>query len=177
MSESDPSIIYFTDIRTQPIATGSPADTAMQDELSRFLGRDDLRHYQVSLGDDTIPDPDNPSRDSHEYVIFAWYSSYQERWNITVLAVQTANDDAVAAACIASRKETVMPRSMLWMAVTAVADLTNYQAPIVILAPESDDPMPNHVDIAADEDQLADLRNAIAVGLGIAPDRDLRNQT
>ena len=162
MSEPEP-----IQIKTNDLVAGTPEDTAIQAELRAFLNRDDLNHYLVSHAELPAPSQHNPSAAAREYVVFSWFSSYHERWNISALEIVEQSGETIAAACIASKHHTVLPQSLLWLAVTALADLTNGQARIGILAPNSAAAMPTQVDVTDDANLYRQLREAMAVGLGL----------
>lgn len=149
------------------LVTGTPEDTAIQAELREFLSRDDLNHYLVYHAEHQAPDRPNPPGATREYIVFSWYSSYHERWNISALELAEQSDQTIAAACIASKDHTVLPQNLLWLAVTALADLTHGQARIGILAPISEAAMPTQVDVTDEANLYHQLREAMAVGMGL----------
>ena len=154
-------------IKTNDLAAGTPEHAATQAELSAFLNRVDLNHYLVSHAEPPGPRQHNPSAATREYVVFSWYSSYHERWNISALEITEQTHETIAAACIASKDHTALPQTLLWLAVTALADLTHGQARIGILTPNSDATMPTQVDVADEGNLYYQLREAMAVGLGL----------
>lgn len=87
----------------------------MQSEIREFLSRDDLNHYRASYDPNLAPGRQNPSDSTSEYVVFRWYSSYQERWHISALELAEHTDQPIAAACIASQHNTVLGQGMLWL--------------------------------------------------------------
>ena len=161
MAEQQPAAIRIANIRTEHIAAGTPDDDAIQVEMHQFLAQDDLCHYFVAH--DEHPGADR--RNGPDYVVFAWYSSYHERWHIAAMEMDRQTDEAVAAACIASTEDTSLPRELLWLAIVAVADLTRHQSRIILLAPASEGVLPEHIDVASDSSQYERLRSALAVGL------------
>ena len=161
---SEPQPIKIT---TNDLVAGTPEDTAIQAELRAFLNRNDLNYYLVSHAEHPAPDRQNPSGGTREYVVFSWFSSYHERWNISAVEMAGQTDQTIAAACIASKYHTVLPQNLLWLAVTALADLTHGQARIGILTPKSQAAMPTQVDVTDETNLYHQLREAMAVGLGL----------